>query len=122
MPGWFKQHGYFVHGMGTYSAEYIHYHLSPFFDVLMAGVGKLYHPGLPPNDDGELSWSDPSRYSQGGETPILPGQSPDSIPDSTAATPDDDWGAEMLTAGCLLVSTAAPTARSTALRAPMTPC
>jgi hypothetical protein len=29
LPGWFLEHGYYVHGMG-----------------------KLYHPGLPPNNDG----------------------------------------------------------------------
>jgi len=76
MPGWFKQHGYFVHGMG-----------------------KLYHPGLPPKDDGELSWSDPSRYSQSGETPLLPGQSPDAA--LLGGDGDDDWEAAMEKAGCL---------------------
>ena len=50
MPGWFKSQGYYVHGMG-----------------------KLYHPGNPPNDDGNFSWSDPSRYSQNGALPLLPG-------------------------------------------------
>lgn len=40
-------------------------------------MGKTYHPGLPPNNDGELSWTDPSRYSQGGETPLLPGSPPE---------------------------------------------
>eukprot|EP00041_Stephanoeca_diplocostata_P022338 m.531580 g.531580 ORF g.531580 m.531580 type:complete len:682 (-) comp22038_c0_seq1:179-2224(-) len=49
LPGWFKDHGYFVHGMG-----------------------KLYHPGLPPNDDGNMSWTEPSRYSQQGQIPYLP--------------------------------------------------
>jgi arylsulfatase A-like enzyme len=49
LPGWFVQHGYYVHGMG-----------------------KMYHPGNPPNNDGALSWTDPGRYSQGGETPDIP--------------------------------------------------
>lgn len=35
-------------------------------------MGKLYHPGLPPNDDGNLSWTEPARYSQQGEVPLVP--------------------------------------------------
>jgi hypothetical protein len=35
-------------------------------------MGKLYHPGLPPNDDGNKSWTEPDRYSQEGMTPLLP--------------------------------------------------
>ena len=39
---------------------------------LCAGMGKLYHPGLPPNNDGNKSWTEPDRYSQNGELPIVP--------------------------------------------------
>ena len=92
MPGWFKQHGYFVHGMG-----------------------KLYHPGNPPNDDGELSWSDPSRYSQNGLTPLLPSiNSSAGLTIATAAAAvtaastsangdhaEPSWETEMLNNGCL---------------------
>ena len=41
LPEWFKEHGYFTHGLG-----------------------KLFHPNLPPNSD-PPSWSDPSRISDG---------------------------------------------------------
>ena len=49
LPQYFKQQGYFTHGLG-----------------------KLFHPNLPPNSDPK-SWSDPSRISDGaGKLPLLP--------------------------------------------------
>ena len=49
MPQWFKEHGYFTHGLG-----------------------KLFHPNLPPNFD-PPSWSDPGEIADGaGKLPLLP--------------------------------------------------
>lgn len=49
LPQWFKEHGYFTHGLG-----------------------KLFHPGNPPNSD-PPSWSDPDHVSDGaGQLPVLP--------------------------------------------------
>eukprot|EP00937_MAST-01D_sp_MAST-1D-sp2_P000895 g895.t1 len=49
-PQWFKEHGFFTHGMG-----------------------KVFHPGNPANFD-PPSWSDPARVSDGaGKLPLLPG-------------------------------------------------
>jgi hypothetical protein len=42
-------------------------------------MGKLYHPGLPPNDDGNKSWTEPDRYSQQGEIPLMPRISRDGL-------------------------------------------
>ena len=64
------------------------------------GMGKLYHPGNPPRDDGALSWSDPSRYSQEGQTPNLPG-SADASTVPSALSWQQRWDSQIRLDGCI---------------------
>ena len=76
LPEWFKDHGYFTHGLG-----------------------KLFHPNLPPNADPK-SWSDPAHVSDGaGQLPALP---PTDQPIARApATSNDAFEAALASAACI---------------------
>jgi hypothetical protein len=74
LPEWFKEHGYFTHGLG-----------------------KLFHPNLPPHSDPK-SWSDPSHISDGaGQLPLLP---TDASAEWTPAEPED-FAAVLEAATCI---------------------
>ena len=73
MPQWFKVHGYTVRTRVTLrqlqrcsrplTASLAHFSLTfvcPVGQVL--GGGKSYHPGLPPNYDQPLSWTQEMPY------------------------------------------------------------